>query len=111
VVEDLSQWYIRRSRRRFWKEEKDKDKWSAYSTLYEVLLTLSKLLAPIIPFASEKIYQTLRSEGEPLSVHLCDYPAKGFEDLKAHSGVAASRLVVEAFRAARNEAKIRLECP
>ncbi|PSN88361.1 isoleucine--tRNA ligase [Candidatus Marsarchaeota G2 archaeon OSP_D] len=111
VVEDLSQWYIRRSRRRFWKEEKDKDKWSAYSTLYEVLLTLSKLLAPIIPFASEKIYQTLRSEGEPLSVHLCDYPAKGFEDLKAHSGVAASRLVVEAFRAARNEAKIKTRMP
>ncbi|MEM3655468.1 MAG: isoleucine--tRNA ligase [Thermoprotei archaeon] len=111
VVEDLSQWYIRRSRRRFWKEEKDKDKWSAYSTLYEVLLILSKLLAPIIPFTAEKIYQTLRLKGDPLSVHLCDYPLKGFEDPEAHAQVAATRMVVEAFRAARNEAKLKTRIP
>jgi isoleucyl-tRNA synthetase len=111
VIEDLSQWYIRRSRRRFWKEDKDDDKWAAYSTLYEVLVTLSKILAPVIPFTAEKMYQTLRVDSDPLSVHMCDYPSRGFVDNVAHMQVNASRLVVEAFRAARNNAKIKTRMP
>jgi isoleucyl-tRNA synthetase len=74
-IEDLTNWYIRRSRRRFWKTENDADKDSAYTTLYAVLKELSLILAPFVPFVAEKIYQTLRSEDEPISVHLCDYPA------------------------------------
>eukprot|EP00456_Euglypha_rotunda_P055508 TRINITY_DN451_c0_g2_i3.p1 TRINITY_DN451_c0_g2~~TRINITY_DN451_c0_g2_i3.p1 ORF type:complete len:1195 (-),score=382.50 TRINITY_DN451_c0_g2_i3:5032-8616(-) len=80
-IDDLSNWYIRRNRRRFWrsKDASDTDKLAAYQTLYEVLVTLSKLLAPMIPFLSERMYQNLvRHEGqgttEPESVHLCDYP-------------------------------------
>ncbi|NIR01229.1 MAG: class I tRNA ligase family protein, partial [Gemmatimonadales bacterium] len=76
-VDDLSNWYVRLSRRRFWKSQADEDKQSAYSTLYEVLVTLVRLLAPILPFTAEEIYQNLvRSvlPGAPESVHLTDWP-------------------------------------
>ena len=58
-LDDLSNWYIRRNRRRFWKSENDTDKEAAYHTLYHVLLTSVKIVAPILPFMSEKIYQNL----------------------------------------------------
>ncbi|MBU0679052.1 MAG: isoleucine--tRNA ligase [Verrucomicrobia bacterium] len=73
-IEDLTNWYIRRSRRRFWKSSDDEDKQQAYATLYAVLLRLSRIAAPFVPFISESIYQNLRSEDMPESVHLCDYP-------------------------------------
>ena len=76
-VDHLSNWYLRRSRRRFWKSESDSDKKAAYATLYEALVTLSKLLAPTMPFIAEELYQNLvRSvEGESdLSVHLAEWP-------------------------------------
>ncbi|GAG17394.1 unnamed protein product, partial [marine sediment metagenome] len=76
-VEQLSNWYIRRSRRRFWKSENDLDKRAAYLTLHEALVTLSKLLAPTLPFLSEEVYQNLVRSIDPTapeSVHLCDYP-------------------------------------
>lgn len=73
-IEDLTNWYIRRSRRRFWKSQDDDDKKSAYETLHHVLLELSKVAAPFVPFMSEGIYRNLRSKGMPESVHLCDYP-------------------------------------
>ena len=76
-VERLSNWYVRRSRRRFWKSEDDNDKQAAYNTLYTCLTTLSRLLAPIMPFISEEIYTNLvsrRSVGQPDSVHLADWP-------------------------------------
>ncbi|KAL0265478.1 UNVERIFIED_CONTAM: hypothetical protein PYX00_010981 [Menopon gallinae] len=73
-IDNLNNWYIRRSRRRFWRSENDKDKIQAYDTLYYVLKKFITLCAPFIPFVSEEIYQNLRQEGEPLSVHLCDYP-------------------------------------
>ncbi len=76
-VENLSTWYVRRSRRRFWKNESDSDKQSAYSTLYTALVTVAKLLAPAMPFLAEELYQNLvRSvdEGAPESVHLADWP-------------------------------------
>ncbi|MFC2041615.1 isoleucine--tRNA ligase [Chloroflexota bacterium] len=76
-VDYLSNWYVRRSRRRFWKSESDADKLSAYSTLYECLVTLSKLLAPFAPFLAEELYQNLVcsvSSGAPGSVHLTDFP-------------------------------------
>jgi len=76
-VETLSTWYLRRSRRRFWKSESDTDKQAAYSTLYTALVTLSKLLAPAMPFLAEELYQNLvRSvdRGAPESVHLAEWP-------------------------------------
>ncbi len=76
-VDDLSNWYVRRSRRRFWKSESDSDKLAAYSTLYECLTALSRLLAPFVPFLADEMHQNLvRSfdEKAPESVHLCDWP-------------------------------------
>ncbi len=85
-VDDLSNWYIRRSRRRFWREMKpgDQDKLAAYQTLYFVLAELAKLTAPMIPFLSERIYQTLVAEVDstaPESVHLCKLPTPNKEML------------------------------
>ena len=70
----LNNWYIRRSRRRFWKSENDRDKEQAYDTLYTVLMKLIKTAAPFIPFVTEAIYRNLRTDSMPESVHLCDYP-------------------------------------
>ena len=78
-VDDLSNWYVRRSRRRFWKSESDGDKLAAYATLYEALTTLTRLMAPFTPFLAEELYQNLvRSfdDGAPESVHLCDWPRR-----------------------------------
>lgn len=71
-IDGLTNWYIRRSRRRFWKSENDGDKAQAYATLYRVLTTLTKLTAPFIPFISEEIHKGLNAEGD--SVHLMDWP-------------------------------------
>lgn len=76
-VENLSTWYVRRSRRRFWKNESDSDKQAAYSTLYTALTTVAKLIAPAMPFIAEELYQNLvRSVDEtaPESVHLAEWP-------------------------------------
>ena len=76
-VDKLSNWYLRRSRRRYWKSESDGDKAAAYETLYQALTTLAKLLAPAMPFMADELYQNLvRSvdEDAPLSVHLADWP-------------------------------------
>lgn len=74
-MDKLNNWYIRRSRRRFWKSENDGDKKMAYDTLYKVLMTFIKLACPIIPFICEDIYQNLKQPGDLESVHLCSYPA------------------------------------
>jgi isoleucyl-tRNA synthetase len=76
-VEKLSTWYLRRSRRRFWKSESDSDKQAAYSTLYTALVTIAKLLAPSMPFLAEELYQNLvrsTDENAPESVHLAKWP-------------------------------------
>ena len=76
-VEKLTNWYIRRSRRRFWKSEDDADKSAAYATLYDVLVTFTKALAPVLPFVTERIYQNLVKSVDkeaPESIHLCDMP-------------------------------------
>jgi isoleucyl-tRNA synthetase len=76
VDDKLSNWYIRRNRKRFWKSEQGEDKQAAYQTLHTVLVTLAKLFAPIMPFLSEVIYRNLvhAGAGQPESVHLCDFP-------------------------------------
>ena len=77
LVERLTNWYIRRSRRRFWKSVDDHHKAAAYATLYQVLATFVKALAPVLPFVTERIYQNLvraADPGAPESIHLCDMP-------------------------------------
>lgn len=73
-IEELTNWYIRRSRTRFWSEEDSIDRREAFATLYHVLMTLSKIAAPFVPFISEDIYQRLKSDSSEASVHLCDFP-------------------------------------
>jgi isoleucyl-tRNA synthetase len=115
-VDDLSNWYVRRSRRRFWKSEHDADKWAAYHTLYEALVTLSKLLAPFTPFVADAIYQNLvRSvnDAAPVSVHLADFPsydAELIDDALMFNTRLAMR-VASLGHAARNKAQIRVRQP
>jgi len=94
-VDNLSNWYIRRSRRRFWKGDSDNDKNDAYQTLYTILLELSKLMAPFTPFIAEKIYRNLTGEGD--SVHLQDYPQceEKLIDEKLSSQMDQVRKVIE----------------
>ncbi len=80
AVDDLTNWYVRRSRRRFWKSENDGDKNAAYATMYKVLVDFSKILAPFLPLLAEEIYQILVREVDanaPVSVHLCEFPSSG----------------------------------
>lgn len=73
-IDNLNNWYIRRSRRRFWKSENDLDKTEAYETLYFILVTVIHVAAPFVPFITEEIYQNLRAEQDPLSIHLSRLP-------------------------------------
>jgi isoleucyl-tRNA synthetase len=109
-VEELSTWYVRRSRRRFWKSESDIDKLSAYQTLHETLVTLSMLLAPFAPFISDAIYSNLAGGH---SVHLADFPEVdgAASDERLESQMSAARRAVEAGLAARDAARIRVRQP
>ena len=110
-VEDLTNWYIRRSRRRFWKSQNDGDKLAAYRTLRYVLVQLSKVAAPFTPFIAEEIYGNLRGEGDPESVHLCDFPTANADarDRDLERRMAAVQTVVELGRRLRadNDLKVR----
>ncbi|MFC1939640.1 isoleucine--tRNA ligase [Chloroflexota bacterium] len=115
-VDYLSNWYVRRSRRRFWKSESDADKLSAYTTLYECLVTLSKLLAPFAPFLAEELYQNLVcsvSAGATESVHLTDFPmadrSKIDEQLAEDNRLAMK--LSSLGRAARSKAGIKVRQP
>jgi isoleucyl-tRNA synthetase len=115
-IDDLSTWYVRQSRRRFWKSEDDADKAAAYQTLYDVLTTLSLLIAPILPFTAEEMYQNLvRSvdANAPESVHLCAYPHgnPAWQDDQLVEDVATLRRVVSLALAARNEANVKVRQP
>ncbi len=117
-IENLSTWYVRRNRRRFWRSHTpgDTDKQSAYHTLYEVLLGLSKLLAPCMPFLCERMYQNLaRSFGQdaPVSVHLCDYPQPNADQLdqELNFRMAAAKKVVRLGHRLRDESKMRVRQP
>ncbi|RMF62020.1 MAG: isoleucine--tRNA ligase [Calditrichaeota bacterium] len=116
VLDDVSNWYVRRNRRRFWKSGDSLDKSAAYHTLYEVLLTVSKLCAPFIPFVSEVLYQNLRTADMPLSVHLCDFPEltdemKHHQNLELEERMATAQKIVRMARALRNEKRIKVRQP
>ena len=91
-IDDLSNWFVRRSRRRFWKSEDDADKEEAYATLYYVLLYLSKILAPFVPFLAEELYQKLTGTEE--SVHLLDWPEAGEINEEVVSEMARTREII-----------------
>src|SRR5437763_11703970 len=115
-LEGVSNWYLRRSRERFWKTGMDNDKVAAYLTLYECLTTLVILLAPIMPFITEKIYQNLvRSvnTNAPSSVHLCDWPKVNEEllDERVSSETQLVMRIVSLGRAAREKAQIKVRQP
>jgi isoleucyl-tRNA synthetase len=115
-VDLLSNWYVRRSRRRFWKGEDDADKTAAYFTLYEALTTLTRLLAPCVPFLAEELYQNLVRNADPAapaSVHLTEWP-QADEELIDQSLIDATRLtirVVSLGRAARSASKLKVRQP
>ncbi|MCD6136073.1 class I tRNA ligase family protein, partial [Candidatus Bipolaricaulota bacterium] len=113
LLDDLSNWYVRSSRRRFWRGGMGPDKVAAYATLYRVLMELSKLLAPFVPFVSEAIYQRLRTSDDPESVHLCRYPRGDAHevdsDLEAQMGLA--RRIVSLGHQARNQAQVKVRQP
>ncbi len=115
-VNDLSNWYLRRSRRRFWKSESDNDKYAAYATLYEALLILSKMLAPTMPFVAEELYQNLQrsvTEDSPLSVHMADWPEVDTNaiDENLNNEMALTMKLASLGHAARNSAAVKVRQP
>ena len=115
-VDDMSNWYVRRSRERFWANGMGQDKINAYMTLYTALVTVAKTAAPMIPFMTEDIYQNLvRSidKTAPESVHLCDFPAvnEAWIDKKLEADMDEVLKIVVMGRAARNTAAIKNRQP
>ena len=115
-IDQLSNWYVRRSRRRFWKSENDQDKLSAYITLHRCLVTLAKLMAPLAPFVAEELYQNLVCSVDPEapdSVHLANYPTAD-ESLIDQPLMEATRLamrIASMGRGARSKAGIKVRQP
>jgi isoleucyl-tRNA synthetase len=121
-LNNLANWYVRRSRRRFWKSESDEDKKAAYETLYEVLIKFTQVLAPAIPFLTEGIYQNLSQNSirqlvdktqNYNSVHLCDWPQvdKKLIDNKLNNEMDLIRKIATLGLAARAKAKIKVRQP
>ncbi len=109
-LENLSNWYVRRSRRRFWKSENDDDKNQAYQTLYIVLVQFSKLIAPFMPYVAEEIYKNLTDKD---SVHLEDWPTANerFIDEKLNEEIRLLRTIVNLGHSVRSKAKIKVRQP
>ena len=115
-ADDLSNWYVRRGRERYWGHEMTEDKASAYTTLYTVLVTLAKLSAPFTPFMAESIYQNLVPnfyKDQPISVHLCSFPQvdESLIDLKLEEGMQSILDIVVLGRACRNSSNIKNRQP
>ncbi len=115
-VDQLSNWYLRRSRRRFWKSGSDSDKAAAYYTLYLALVTISKLMAPTMPFLADELYQNLvRSidPESPISVHLCDWPKADESRIDENLNRSMSTVLrlVSLGHAARNKGNIKVRQP
>ncbi len=116
-VDALSNWYVRRSRDRFWRpvgSASDQDKWDAYHTLYGCLRVFSRLIAPFVPFFAETIHQRLRVPDDPISVHLCDFPTTDdvtFSDDSLADTMDTVRELVALGRAARTTAKLKVRQP
>jgi isoleucyl-tRNA synthetase len=112
-VDQLTNWYIRRSRTRFWSDEDTPDRRAAFETLYEVLITLAKITAPFVPFISESIYQELKTNQMLSSVHLCDFPKenKNLRNEKLEKEMDFVQRAVSIGHALRKEQKIKVRQP
>ena len=115
-VDNLSNWYVRRNRRRFWKSESDADKLAAYSALYRCLVTLCQLLAPFVPFVAEELYQNLCRSVDPQareSVHLSDFPVADEAEIddRLNADVELAMKISSLGRAARAKAVIKVRQP
>lgn len=116
AVDDLTNWYVRRSRRRFWKSDNDGDKNAAYATMYKILVDFSKILAPFLPLLSEEIYQLLVREMDPnapVSVHLCEFPSadESLKDALLVERIAMVRGMVEMGRIIRATNNVKNRMP
>lgn len=112
TIDQLSNWYVRRSRRRFWKSEMNKNKFSAYQTLYECLITIAKLTSPFAPFIAEELYQNLNKTTKKEkyeSVHLADFPEVIYSEPKLEEKMDVAQRIVSLTRSirAKNELKVR----
>lgn len=111
-IDDLTNWYVRRSRRRFWKSQNDSDKLDAYKTLHYVLVSFCKTAAPFIPFVTEEIYRNLRTPSMPQSIHLCDYPeAISERDERLERQMELTMRAVSLGRFLRTQSNIRVRQP
>ncbi len=112
-VDQLTNWYIRRCRGRFWADEDSQDRREAFATLYEVLLTLSKVSAPFIPFLSDAIYGQLKTDKMEESVHLCKFPEydEKKRDIELEKEVEAAQAAVSLGHALRKEYKLKVRQP
>jgi isoleucyl-tRNA synthetase len=112
LIDDMSNWYIRRSRRRFWKSEDDGDKTMAYETLWYALIRICQLLAPWAPFVSDYVWRELvRGTDVPASVHLSDWPAADTTDTSVITNMALVRETIKEALALRAEAGIKVRQP
>jgi isoleucyl-tRNA synthetase len=114
TIDELSNWYVRRSRRVFWKSEVNESKISAYQTLFECLLTISKLTSPFAPFMAEELYQNLNkvtSKEESLSVHLVDFPEPTYRDPELLEKMEIAQKVVYLTRAIRAKSNLKVRQP
>ena len=112
-IDQLTNWYIRRSRSRFWSEEDTSDRREAFETLYTVLNGLARISAPFVPFISDSIYQELRREGDPISVHLCDFPKYDSEkrDVVLEKKMACVKQAVSLGHSLRKEKRVKVRQP
>lgn len=112
-IDQLTNWYIRRSRRRFWSEEDTQERRDAFQTLYLVLTELAKVAAPFVPFISDVMYRNLRGSSMPASVHLCDYPAyhPRMRHLDLERAMEATQTVVSLGHALRKEHRVKVRQP
>ena len=115
-VDEMSNWYVRRSRERFWAKGMEQDKINAYMTLYTALVTVAKTAAPMIPFMTEDIYQNLVRNLDPTapeSIHLCDFPVANEQhiDKELEDNMEAVLKIVVIGRACRNTANIKTKQP
>jgi len=112
-IDQLNNWYIRRSRRRFWKSENDGDKTEAYETLYLALKTFAKTAAPVIPFVTETIWQNLRTDTDPISVHLEDYPVcnEQWRDIQLEFKMDTVQKAVSMGRSLRYQYNLKIRQP
>ena len=112
-IDLLNNWYIRRSRRRFWRSENDLDKKQAYEALNSVLMKLVLVASPFIPFVTEEMYQNLKNDAMPESIHLCDYPVSNQDnrDIELENKMRITRDAVSMGRALRSMHSIKIRQP